>query len=224
RQREIGVRLCLGASRSRLVRQLLTESLLLAVLGGAAGLLLGWWSLRAFLTSALLSQAPTAPHVSVMTVFLNPDTRVLVYTFLLSLLAGVAFGLLPALRATRTDLVSTLKDEGAAFGGRLMRSWLRNGLVVAQVALSMVLLLVSGLLLRGVIRGSAMDVGFETKNLLYLSPSNAQYQRAIQFREEFAARLEALPDVRQAPQVTNVPFKRMRQTTIALSGEAAADA
>ncbi len=223
RQREIGVRLCLGASRSRLVRQLLTESLLLAVLGAGAGLLLGWWSLRAFLTSALLSQMPTAPHVSAIAVFLNPDTRVLVYTLLLSLLAGVAFGLLPALRATRTDLVSTLKDEGAAFGGRLMRSRLRNGLVVAQVALSMVLLLVSGLLLRGVIRGSARDAGFETKNLLYLSPSSRQFERAIQFREQLAARLGALPEVRQAPQVLSVPFKHMPQTTIALPGKAAAD-
>jgi putative ABC transport system permease protein len=111
RQREIGVRLCLGASRGRLVRQLLTESLLLAVLGGGAGLLLAWWSLKAFLTSALLSQAPMGPSVSAITSFLNPDARVLIYTLILSLLAGLAFGLPPALRATRTDLVLTLKDD-----------------------------------------------------------------------------------------------------------------
>src|SRR5215813_6796297 len=227
RQREIGVRLCLGASRSRLVRQLLTESLLLAGLGGGAGLLLAWWSLKAFLTSALLSQAPTAPHVSAMTVFLNPDARVLVYTFFLSLLSGVAFGLLPALRATRTDLVSTLKNEGTTFGGRLMRSRLRNGLVVAQVTLSMVLLLVSGLLLRGVIHGSSINPGFETKNMLYLYPRAGQagydQARARQFHEELAARLEALPGVQQVSRASGIPLAGLPHTTITLPGEAAAE-
>ena len=227
RQREIGVRLCLGASRSRLVRQLLTESLLLAVLGASAGLLLAWWSLKAFLASALLSQAPTAPHVGTMTLFLDPDARVLIYTFLLSLLTGLAFGLLPALRATRTDLVSTLKDEGAAFGRRMTRSRFRNGLVVAQVALSMVLLIVSGLLLRGVIRGSAIDPGFETKNLLYLSPRTQQagydQARAQQFREALAARLEALPGAQHVSRASGVPLVTMPGTMITLPEEAAAD-
>jgi predicted permease len=227
RQKEIGVRLCLGASRGRLVRQLLTESLLLAVLGAAAGLLLGWWSLKVFLISAIFSQIPAfRDSVSVLASFLDPDARVLIFTFLLSLLAGVAFGLLPALRATRTDLVSTLKDEGAAFGGRLTRSRLRNGLVVAQVALSMVLLVVSGLLLRGVIRGSSIDPGFETKNLIYLEPRPGQAgydkARAQQFSEELAARLEALPGVRQATRVLGAPFWTMPHTTISIPGEAAA--
>ncbi len=230
RQREIGVRLCLGASRGRLVRQLLTESLLLAVLGSGAGLLLAWWSLKAFLTSALLSQTPWRSLVGTVTLFLDPDARVLLYTFLLALLAALAFGLIPALRATRTDLVSTLKDEGAAFGGRMMRSRLRNGLVVAQVALSMVLLIVSGLLLRAVIRGATINPGFETKNLLSLEPRPAQagydMARARQVRDELAARFEALPGVRRAPRVLNVPLGpigRMPQTTITLPGEAVAE-
>jgi len=227
RQKEIGVRLCLGASRGRLVWQLLTESLLLAGLGAVAGLLLAWWSLKAFLISALLSRVPAfRDSVSVLASFLDPDARVLIFTFLLALLAGVAFGLLPALRATRTDLVSTLKDEGAAFGGRLTRSRLRNGLVVAQVALSMVLLVVSGLLLRGVIRGSSIDPGFATKNLIYLEPRPGQagydQARAQQFSEELAERLEALPGVRQATRVLGAPFWTMPHTTISLPGEAAA--
>jgi putative ABC transport system permease protein len=227
RQKEIGVRLCLGASRGRLVRQLLTESLLLAGLGAIAGLLLAWWSLKAFLTSALLSRVPAfRDAVGAITLFLDPDARVLTFTFLLALLAGLAFGLLPALRATRTDLVSTLKDEGAAFGGRLTRSRLRNGLVVAQVTLSMVLLVVSGLLLRGVIRGSSIDPGFETKNLIYLEPRPRQagydQARAQQFSEELAARLEALPGVRQATRVLGAPFWTMPHTTISIPGEAAA--
>ncbi|MGH9751335.1 MAG: ADOP family duplicated permease, partial [Blastocatellia bacterium] len=226
RQREIGVRLCMGASRSRLIRQLLTESLLLAGLGAAAGLLLSWWSLKSFLTSAILSQAPTLPHVGVMTLFLDPDARVLTYTILLSLLAGVAFGLLPALRATRTDLVSTLKDDGAAFGGRMTRSRLRNGLVVAQVALSMVLLIVSGLLLRGVIRGSDIDPGFETKNLLYLTPRTGQagydQMRARQFHERLAARLAVSPGAFQVSRAFGVPLATMPGTMITLPEEAAA--
>ena len=224
---EIGVRLCLGASRGRLVRQLLTESLLLAVLGAGAGLLLAWWSLKTFLTSALLSRAPAfRDAVGTITLLLDPDARVLTFTFLLALLTGLAFGLLPALRATRTDLISTLKDGGAAFGGRLMRSRLRNGLVVAQVAFSMVLLIVSGLLLRGAMRGSAIDPGFETKNLIYLEPrvSQAGYApaRALQFSEELAARLEALPGVLKAPRVLGAPFWTMPHTTISLPVEAAA--
>jgi putative ABC transport system permease protein len=224
---EIGVRLCLGASRGRLVRQLLTESLLLAVLGAGAGLLLAWWSLKTFLTSALLSRVPAfRDAVGAITLLLDPDARVLTFTFLLAPLTGLAFGLLPALRATRTDLVSTLKDGGAAFGGRLMRSRLRNGLVVAQVAFSMVLLVVSGLLLRGAMRGSAIDPGFETKNLIYLQPhvSQAGYDptRALQFSEDLAARLETLPGVLKAPRVLGAPFWTMPRTTISLPVEAAA--
>ena len=227
RQKEIGVRLCLGASRGRLVLQLLTESLLLAGLGAIAGLLLAWWSLKAFLISALLSRVPAfRDAVGAITLFLDPDARVLIFTCLLSLLAGLAFGLLPALRATRTDLVSTLKDEGAAGGGRLTRSRLRNGLVVAQVALSMVLLVVSGLLLRGVIRGLSIDPGFATKNLIYLEPRPRQagydQARAQQFSEELAERLESLPGVRQATRVLGAPFWTMPHTTISIPGEAAA--
>jgi len=226
RQREIGVRLCMGASRGRLVRQLLTESLLLAVLGGGAGLLLAWWGLKTFLTSTLLSRVPSLRDaVGTMALFLDPDARVLIFTFLLTLLAGLAFGLLPALHATGADLVATLKDGGAAFGGRLMRSRLRNGLVVSQVALSMVLLVVSGLLLRGVIRGSSIDPGYETKNLIYLEPRTAQagydQARARQFSEELVARLEASPGVRQASRGLGVPLWNLLGTTISLPAEAA---
>src|SRR6185295_17664501 len=103
RQKEIGVRLCLGASRGRIIRQLLTESLLLAILGGGAGLLLSWWSLKAFLAKALLSGVPTPPTITTMIFHLNPDGRILICTTLLSFLAAVLFGLGPALRATRAD-------------------------------------------------------------------------------------------------------------------------
>jgi putative ABC transport system permease protein len=222
RQREIGVRLCLGASRGRLVRQLMTESFLLAILGGSVGLLLSWWSLKAFLTSAILSHMPTGPHVETIINFINPDAWILLCTFILSIFAGLAFGLVPALRSSRADLVSTLKDDGAAFGGRVARSRLRNGLVVAQVTFSMVMLLVSGLLVHGAIRGLAIDTGFETKNLLFLRPGtwpSAGYDqvRAQEFREGLAGRLEALPGVQRVSWALVAPLSNMSYSTKVIS-------
>ena len=149
RQREIGLRFCLGAGRWRLVRQLMTEGCLLAALGGGAGLLLAWWCLRTFLAAALLSALGRADVVEPALSNLQPDLQILIYTLLLSLASCLAFSLIPALRATHVDLVSTIKDESGGFGHRNARSRLRNGLVVAQMALCLVLLVAAGLLLRG---------------------------------------------------------------------------
>jgi predicted permease len=223
RQKEIGVRLCLGANRGRIIRQLLTESLLLAFLGGAAGLLVGWWSLKAFLGSALLSRMPTGPSVDTITLFLNPDIRVLTYTFLLSLLAGIAFGLAPALRATRGDLVAAIKDDGAVFGERITRSRLRSGLVVAQVAVSLVLLIAAGRLLHGVIRAGMIHPGFETANVLRLeartSAAGYDQARAQRFREELATRLETMPGVEAVTRALSVPFGSTERVMITLKGD-----
>jgi len=192
RQKEIGVRLCLGASRWRVIRLLLTESLLLSLLGGVAGLFLAWWGLETGAATPFDGDAARA-HI------LTPDARILTATFLLSLMSGVAFGLAPALQATRADLVATIKDEGAAFGQRLSRSWLRNGLVVAQVALSLVLLLPAGLLLRGLVRILTADLGFETKKTMVvgysLELSGYDQARAQTFNKQLQARLAALPGV-----------------------------
>src|SRR5262245_49585919 len=170
RRKEIGLRLCLGASRMRVIRQLLIESLLLAGLGGVAGLLLAWWSLKAFLASSLLAHAPLAPDVDAITLFLNPDARVLIFTSILALLTSFTFGLFPSLQSTRADLVSAIKDEGALFSQRVTRSWLRNGLLIAQVSLSLVLSVAAGLLLRGLMQAGAIDPGFETRNVLVVEP------------------------------------------------------
>jgi putative ABC transport system permease protein len=190
RQKEIGVRLCLGASRWRVIRLLLTESLLLSLLGGVAGLFLAWWSLETGAATAGL--AGSADN-------LTPDARILAATFLLSILSSVAFGLAPALQATRADLVATIKDEGAAFGQGLSRSWLRNGLVVAQVALSLVLLVPAGLLLRGLVQILMADPGFETKKAMVvgysLELSGYDQARAQTFNQQLRARLAALPGV-----------------------------
>ena len=123
RRKEIGLRLCLGATRRRLVRQLLTESLLLAALGGAAGVLLAWWSLDVLLAGLLTRYGGGDPNH--LALDLSPDIRVLAFALLLSLLSGLAFGLAPALRATRPDLITVLKDEGGS-SGRASRSLLRS--------------------------------------------------------------------------------------------------
>lgn len=220
RQKEIGVRLCLGASRSRVIRQLLTESFLLAVLGGGAGLLLAWWSVESL--GAVLFSRMGMGSLDEIATSLNPDLRVLAYTFVLSLLSGMACGLAPALRATRTNLVAVIKEEGAAFGQSIARSWLRNGLVVAQVTLCLVLLISAGLLLRGLVRGLAIDPGFETKNVLAvsfsMSPAGYDHIRAQQFQQELMTRMVALPGV-QSVSVGDPPLGAAWGVTVALPGE-----
>jgi predicted permease len=185
---EIGVRLCLGASRGRVIRQLLTESLLLALAGGAVGLLLAHWVVGFI---ARLGDADDRAAYS------GPDTRVLAFAFLVSMFSGIVSGLAPALRAARPDLISIIKDGGAAFGRAMTSSRLRNGLVVAQVALCMVLLIPAGLLVRGLLRALSLDPGFETKRTLAVKTdlqwSGYDEPRARQFQRELIERLKTLP-------------------------------
>lgn len=169
RQKEVGIRLALGAGRRRLIRQLLTESFLLAVLGGSAGVLLAWWSVETFLPWAFARS--DGGDFARIALSLAPDWRVLGFGCLLSLLSSVAFGLIPALRATRPDPMAVIKDDSRAFGGLLARSRLRDGLVIAQVALCLVLLIPAGLLLRALTNVLSADPGFETKRLLVVSYS-----------------------------------------------------
>ncbi len=198
RQREIGVRLCLGASRWRLVRQLLIESLVLSVVGGVAGVLLAWWSLNLFL-SVVFVRYGGADMMRVV-IDLTPDSRVLVYSFGLALLSGIAFGLVPALRATRPDLIGVIKSEGATATGRSARSRLSSALVVAQVSICFVLLIPAGLLLRSVQLNLASNPGYEAKNLLSVSYSlelsGYDAERAKIFQQQLMTRLAALPAVK----------------------------
>jgi predicted permease len=161
RQREIGVRLALGANRGRLIRQLLTENVLLALLGGAAGLLFSIWASR--LLWVAIQQVLGNQRDLVLQ--MSPDIRIYCYALLLSLATGVLFGLSPALRFTRPDLISSLKDEGSNMGQRLTRSRLRGFLVGGQVAVSMLLLITSGLFLRALLRSQVADPGYPTKNV-----------------------------------------------------------
>jgi macrolide transport system ATP-binding/permease protein len=197
RQKEIGVRLCLGASRWRLVRQLVIESLVLSVVGGVAGVLLAWWSLNLFLSVVFVRYA--GEEMLRVALDLSPDWRVLAYSFGLALLSGVAFGLVPALRTTRPDLIGVVKSEGATATGRSARSRLSSALVVAQVSICFLLLIPAGLLLRSVQLNLATNPGYEAKNLLAveysLELSGYDAERAKVFQQELMTRLAALPGV-----------------------------
>jgi predicted permease len=198
RQKEIGVRLCLGASRWRIIRQLLTESLVLSVMGGIAGVLLAWWSLNLFLTVVFVRYG--GADMLRVALDLTPDWRVLSYSFGLALLSGIAFGLVPALHATRPDLIGVVKSEGANATGRSVRSRLTSVLVVGQVSICFVLLISAGLLLRSVQLNLATDPGYEAKNLLSvgysLEFSGYDAERAKAFQQQLMTRLAALPGVK----------------------------
>jgi macrolide transport system ATP-binding/permease protein len=198
RQKEIGVRLCLGASRWRLVRQLVIESLVLSVVGGVAGVMLAWWSLNLFLSVVFVRYG--GAEMQRIALDLTPDWRVLAYSFGLALLSGIAFGLVPALRATRPDLIGVVKSEGATATGGAARSRLSSALVVAQVSICFVLLIPAGLLLRSVQLNLATDPGYAAKNLLSvgysLELSGYDEERAKIFQQQLMTRLAALPAVK----------------------------
>jgi predicted permease len=197
RRREIAMRLALGASRWRLVQQLLTESMLLALAGGGLGLLLAQW-----LTSLLPA---TAPKLDFATVDFNHDLgldgRVLGFTLAASLLTGLLFGLLPAWQASKADLVSTLKGEATVTTGR-RRIHLRDLLVVAQVALSLMLLVGAGLFVKSMFYAQEMNPGFESQRIL-LANVNVDLQgydetKGREFYRRVIERIKALPGVEAA--------------------------
>jgi len=202
RQKEIGVRLAIGASRGRLIRQLLTESILLSVLGAAAGFLLAIAALHPL--SHLELPLPIPIGLS-----FTPDARVLIFTASLSVLTGVIFGLAPALRATRPDLVATLKEQAGISGG--MRAFgLRNVLAVTQVALSFVLLIGSGLFLRSLRNASSIDLGMRPENVLIMAVQpklhNYSADKTKQFLSQLRERVSALPSVTSVSFLDIVPL------------------
>ena len=205
RRKEIAVRIALGAGRWRIVRQLLTESVLLSFAGGVAGLLLALWSTSLLLN--LLAQSlggnSIAPDVS-------PDARVLVYTFLLSLVTGIFFGLVPALQTSKPDVVAALKDETLMFGGGRRKFTLRNLLVVTQIAVSLLLLIVAGLFIRNLRNTQHAEPGFALDHALMMSfdldLANYNSARGKGFEEQLLERVRALPQVRAAALAQFVPL------------------
>lgn len=199
RQREIATRLALGAERGRLIRQLLTESTVLAFAGGLGGILIAYWG-----TSALGRFHLPLPIPLDLSAKL--DWRALLFTAVLSVMTGLVFGLLPALRASRINIAGTMKKDAAQLAG-LRRFGLRNILVVAQVAASLVLLIASGLFLRSLQSSSLIDSGMTSHSLLFMSidPTLNQYSdlRARSLFLDLQSRLESLPGVESAS-ITNV--------------------
>jgi putative ABC transport system permease protein len=201
RRREIAIRAALGAGRARLLRQLLTESLLLALLGGGVGLLLGSW-----LVESLIYLSPgNIPRLDEISL----DRRVLAFNLLLSLGSGLIFGLAPALQASKIDLSEALKDASkASAGGR--QSNLRRAFVIAEIALSLALLIGAGLMIKSFIRLGRVDLGFNPENVLTMRvslPSNryAEPARQAAFYRQVVERVKALPGAQSASLISDPP-------------------
>ena len=194
RSAEITTRLAVGADRWRLVRQLLTESVLLAALGGAVGVLFAFWG-----KSALVALTDPGPRFLPTGVDLSLNWRVLVFTITVSLLTGAVFGLAPAWRATGLDLATSLKQSRRTTG---VVSRLSKGLIVVQVALSLLLLVGAGLFIRTLHNLQRVNLGFNQDNLLVFSvqPEQSGYkdERLLQFYQQLLTRLDNLPGVRAA--------------------------
>lgn len=201
RTREIAVRLALGASRKRLLRQLLTESVVLSLLGGVLGL-------GVALISAALIAKFQPPVDFALNISLNIDARVMLFTTALSIATGILFGLLPALQSAQPDLIPALKNETAGSGSN--KSLLRSGLVVAQIALSVVLLLCAGLVLRGLGRAQSIDPGFNPGQTVELSfdPVAQGYDqtRSREFTRLALDRIRQTPGVEAATMTTRAPL------------------
>jgi len=203
RQREMAIRAALGAGRVRLVRQYLTESLLLALLGAGGGMLLGYWAMR------FLSSIPLGTDLPLQLKFL-PDVRVYFFALGAALVAGVIVGVFPALRVARHDVSSVLHDGGRGSSGGRRRQFLRGSLVVAQVAGSLVLLIVAGLFIRSLGKAQNIYLGFESSQVLDFSLDVQQigYQESQgrAFYRELESRLRALPGVVSVAQAFSVPM------------------
>ncbi|NKB89586.1 MAG: FtsX-like permease family protein [Acidobacteria bacterium] len=202
RKREIAIRLAIGAGRSRLLRQMLTESLTLAIAGGAAGLLLATWLIQ--LIAAYQPPLPIAIDAD-----FSLDWRVFAFTMLASAVTGIAFGLVPALRSSRPDLVPALKDaSGADLDGRGLT--LRDVLVVVQVSVSIVLLVAGALLVRSLGAAQQIDLGYDMNRINFVSIAMEMngYDEANSeaFFSESKARLEALPGVEGVTLMSRVPL------------------
>jgi putative ABC transport system permease protein len=205
RQKEIAIRIALGASRLRLVRQFLTESVLLAAIGGLVGLALALWGvnlLKAFIPENI-------SQVKALTI----DSRVLAFTLLVSLVTGLIFGLAPALQASSFNLNETLKEGGRDSSAGSRGNRIRSLLVIAEVAISLILLIGAGLLINSFVRLSNVDPGFRTDNLLTMQivlPVQKYPDRARRsvFYTELVQRIEALPGVRSAAVTNWIPLVR----------------
>jgi predicted permease len=217
REREMAIRTALGAGRWRVVRQLLTESVLLSALGGALGLLLAIWGL-AMLRWLNPGNIPRLASIGI-------DGRVLAFTTAVAVLTGILFGLAPALRSSRANLSETLKEGGRSLVGGHHR--LRNLLVVAEIALSLVMLIGAGLLIRSFIRVQEVDPGFVPQNVLsmrvvLIGPAYRDESRRLSFYRQLWERIRRLPGVEAAGGVSVLPLGGVSWGSITIEGYDAA--
>jgi predicted permease len=224
RQREIAIRLAIGASRSRLIRQLLTESAVMSLLAGAAGILFSWWSMN-----LLIAQIAASPlgGLGTFTLHVAPDQRVLAYMLFLAIVSTAAFGLAPAMEASRPNLSSGLKDEGA-FGSHLRKSRLRDFMVGAQVTVCVVLLIAAGLFARTSERALSIDLGFDYRNVVSLDivfPPAASPAKIAATRTQLAQQLEALPGIQSVAVTSHMPLVHggLRDIAVSLNGRSLDD-
>ena len=206
RRKEVAIRSALGASRWRVLRQLLTESILLSFIGGAAGLAIAYWVVPVIVSTLPPAQLVAMPFLQV----LHFDTRILAFSFGLSLLTGVIFGLVPALQSSGSDLNEVLKE-----GGRKSQSGaghrLRSVMVVTEIALAVVLLVGAGLMVKSLLRLLKTNMGFNSENLLtmgiILPPAKyTQPNQVINFNDQLQQRVKALPNVVSAGMVNILPL------------------
>jgi len=205
RQKEIAIRTALGASRFRVVRQLFTESALLALAGGAVGLLLSVWGVP-LITKLLPREFPRLDEIQI-------DWRVLGFTLAASVLTGLLFGLAPVFHLTRFGVHDAMKESSHGAGGSVHRSRLRHALIVAEVALSVVLLAGAGLLFRSFLQLQSVNAGFTPEQVLTarLSPSGEKFKTDsdyIKYYENVLARIGALPGVREAGVINTLPLQK----------------
>jgi putative ABC transport system permease protein len=217
RHKEIAIRAALGAGRNRLVRQFLTESLLLSLAGGALGVLAALWG-TSLIEAASATVLPVLGDIEI-------DPRVLTFTVFISVLTGILFGIVPAWRASRPDLNETLSDGGRHSGAASTRSPLRSALVVTEVALALVLLICAGLLIKSVMRLRDVDPGFKPDHIVTMNvwlPS-AKYPKAPDWNSFFhrmVERIEALPGVEAAAVTSVLPVSsNFDRRTIEVEGQ-----
>ena len=204
RRKELAMRFALGASRGRMIRQLLTESVLLALCGGIAGLVFARWAAMALMSIRIPTDLPL--HLFDLRV----DWRVFAFSFLVALITGIVAGLMPALQAHRTDLADTLKVGGRSGGGSTGHHRFRNALVVAQVAVSLLLLACAGFFIRSFQNSANVDMGFRVDHTLMMSVDlglqGYSEARGQQFYKQISDRVKSLPGVRDASFAAYIPM------------------
>src|SRR5262247_1882430 len=206
RRKEVAVRMALGAGGWRVVRQLLTEGVMLALAGGAAGLLLAVWGLEGMMALLPKDMIPRADEI-------NIDWRVLLFAFGASILTGVISGLAPALQTLRVDVIRNLKEGAGKTGAEVARGRLRNVLVVVEIALALTLTVGAGLLLRTFANLRGVEKGFDARNTLtfHISPRGERYKTVANMNDLYRRaleRLRSLPGVEAAALTNQLPLNR----------------